>query len=512
MRLQNFLSRVEQAGNRLPAPTLLFIYLTAAVLLLSAVAHWLALAATHPVTGAVIPAVNLLSREGLDRILSSTVTNFTQFAPVGTVLVAVLGIGIAEHSGLLGAALRATVLRAPRSLLTFMVVLCGVLSSIAQDAGYVILVPLAAILFHAAGRHPLVGIAAAFAGVSGGYSANLLITPTDAILAGISTEAAQLTTPGYRVNAAGNYYFMAASTLFISLVGTWVTHKIVAPRFTQYGAKTCDQGSPEARVPPSITEHSLLPEEIKGLWSVALFSLAIFVLLAIGFIPEHGFFRHRETGQILQSPFMSGIVTVVSLYAALAGILFGKVSGRYKQAGDFVAGMEQHMATMAGYLVLMFFAAQFVSYFAWSNLGSIIAISGASVLQQLQLPVAVTLVLFILLTAFINLFIGSASAKWALIAPIFVPMLLLAGISPEATQVAYRIGDSSTNIITPLMPYFGVIVAFAQKYQKDIGVGSVIAMMLPYSMAFLILWSCLLAVWILFGLPLGPGAEILLQP
>lgn len=499
MSLQNLLNRIERAGNRLPSPTLLFIYLTAAVLALSAGAHWLAISAVHPVTGEVVPAVNLLSRDGLVRVLTSTVSNFTQFAPVGTVLVAILGIAVAEHSGLLGAVLRATVLKAPARLLTFFVVLCGVLSSIAQDTGYVILVPLAAIIFHAAGRHPLVGIAAAFAGVSGGFSANLLITPTDALLAGLSSEAAQLVAPGYQINAAANYYFMAASTLVIALAGTWVTQRLVAPRFQEYGATSLEKDVE--------LQGSLSRAEARGLAGVVLFTAAFIAFLVFGLLPPDGFLR-GENGAVLQSPFMTGIVTVVSVYAALAGILFGKLSGRYRHWGEFVDGMEQHMATMAGYLVLMFFAAQFVNYFAWSNLGTIVAISGAGLLQQMALPLTVTLLLMVLLTAFVNLFIGSASAKWALLAPVFVPMLLLAGLSPEATQVAYRIGDSSTNIITPLMPYFGVVVAFAQRYQKDIGVGSLIAMMLPYSITFLLVWSALLAFWVLLGLPLGPGASI----
>lgn len=498
MSLQNLLNRIERAGNRLPSPTLLFIYLTAAVLALSAAAHWLAITAVHPVSGEVVPAVNLLSSDGLARMLTSTVSNFTQFAPVGTVLVAILGIAVAEHSGLLGAALRATVLRAPGRLLTFAVVLCGVMSSIAQDTGYVILVPLAAIIFRAAGRHPLVGIAAAFAGVSGGFSANLLITPTDALLAGLSSEAAQLVAPGYVVSAAANYYFMAASTLVIAIAGTWVTQSLVAPRF-KYGAEHTDAAVDMERTPSTADR--------RGLAGVLLFTFAFAALLVVGLLPQDGFL-HGGTGGVLQSPFMTGIVTVVSIYATLAGILFGRLSGRYRHWGEFVEGMEQHMATMAGYLVLMFFAAQFVNYFAWSNLGTIVAIRGAGLLQQLALPVTLTLILFVLLTAVVNLFIGSASAKWALLAPVFVPMLLLAGLSPEATQVAYRIGDSSTNIITPLMPYFGVVVAFAQRYQKDIGVGSLIAMMLPYSITFLLVWCALLALWVLLGLPFGPGAGL----
>ena len=501
MSLQNLLNRIERAGNRLPSPTLLFIYLTAAVLALSAGAHWLAISAVHPVSNAVVPAVNLLSQEGLARILTSTVSNFTQFAPVGTVLVAILGIAVAEHSGLLGAALRATVLKAPPRLLTFSVVLCGIFSSIAQDTGYVILVPLAAIIFRAAGRHPLVGIAAAFAGVSGGFSANLLLTPTDALLAGLSSEAAQLVAPGYEVSPAANYYFMAVSTLVIALAGTWVTQRLVAPRF-QYGAE-------EAAATDDLT-GKLTAAEARGLAGALLFTLAFIALLAWGLLPDNGFLR-GGTGGVLQSPFMAGIVTIVSVYAALAGIVFGRLSGRYNHWGDCIEGMEQHMATMAGYLVLMFFAAQFVSYFSWSNLGTIVAIRGAGLLQELALPFILTLILFVLLSAFVNLFIGSASAKWALMAPVFVPMLLLAGLSPEATQVAYRIGDSSTNIITPLMPYFGVVVAFAQRYQKDIGVGSLIAMMLPYSVTFLLAWSGLLTIWVLLGLPLGPGAGIVAE-
>jgi aminobenzoyl-glutamate transport protein len=504
MRLQHLLDRVETAGNRLPAPTLLFIYLAGAVLLLSAGAHWLGAGATHPLTGARLEAVNLLSTGGLHRILTGTVTNFIQFAPVGTVLVAVLGIGVAEHSGLLGALLRATILKAPPSLLTFFIVFCGVFSSLAADTGYVILIPLAGLTFLAAGRHPMIGIAAAFAGVSGGYSANLVITPVDVILAGISTEAAQLAAPGYQVNAAANYYFMAASTVLLTLVGTWVTERLIAPRFPRYeipaGAPVTDLNQPAS------------PRDKRGLMGVALLTLGTLVLVLAGLLPESGILRHAETGSILQSPFMTGIVTLISLYAALAGIVFGRLSGRYKHWGDFVEGMEQHMATMAAYLVLMFFAAQFVNYFAWSNLGSILAIGGAQLLQQLALPAIVILLLLVLISTIADLFIGSASAKWALMAPVFVPMLLLAGLTPESAQVAYRIGDSCANIITPLMPYFGVVVAFAQKYQKDLGVGSLIAVMLPYSVAFLLGWSGLLTLWVIADLPLGPGAQVFMVP
>jgi len=490
------LIRIEQLGNRLPHPTLLFVYLCVWVLLLSAVTAMMGVSAVHPQTGDTISAVNLLSAAGLVQILSKAVTNFTHFAPVGTVLVAILGIGVAEHSGLLSAALRATVLKAPKQLLSLVVVLAGVLSSLAADTGYVVLIPLAAIVFASAGRNPIVGIAAAFAGVSGGFSANLLIGPFDAVMAGITTEAAILVRSGYEVSAAGNYYFIVASTFLIGAVGTWVTERWVAPRFDTPAAVTQ-------------TDEGLSAADKHGLKAAGLFSLVFIGLLLWGLLPDAGVLRGVD-GSILKSPFMSGIVVIVSFYAALAGVVFGRVSGRFKQQADVVQGMEASMSTMAGYLVLMFFAAQFVSYFSWSQLGIIAAISGADMLKALQLNSAFLLVCFVLLTALLNLLIGSASAKWALIAPIFVPMFLLLGISPEAAQVAFRIGDSSTNIITPLMPYFGVVVAFVQKYDRDAGIGTIISMMLPYSAAFLILWSVLLVVWILLGLPLGPGAPVLL--
>ncbi len=501
MNARSILDRIEAAGNRLPHPTILFVILCFVVLLLSGLSALLGLNAVHPLTGDVIHAVNLLSAPGLHRILAETVTNFTSFAPVGTVLVAIMGIGVAEHSGLLGAVLRATILKAPARLLSFVVVFAGVLSSLAADTGYVILIPLAALVFRSAGRNPIAGIAAAFAGVSGGYSANLLIGPLDAILAGISTEAAALVQPAYEVSVAGNYYFMLVSTLLIALAGAWITEKIVSPRLTTTNSANNSETS---------GIESLSVRDRAGLKAVAVFTLFFVLLLLAGLVPESGVLRDPETGSIVRSPFISGIVVIIAVYAALAGILFGRVSRRYRRVSDFVDGMEKHMAVMAAYLVLMFFAAQFVSYFSWSNLGIIIAISGAGLLAILQIHPTVLLLVFVLLAAFINLFIGSASAKWALIAPVFVPMLLLSGISPEATQIAYRIGDSSTNIITPLMPYFGVIIAFARQYDKSVGIGTIIAMMLPYSVGFLLMWSVLLLLWILFGWPLGPGADVFL--
>ena len=503
--IQRQLLAVEKLGNRLPHPTMLFIYLCGIALLLSAVMAGLGVSAEHPITSETVRAKNLLSGEGLRQILATAVTNFTAFAPVGTVLVAVMGIGVAEHSGLLRVLLNRTILNAPRRLMTFLVVFAGVLSSLASDTGYVVLVPLAGMLFLAAGRHPIAGIAAAFAGVSGGYSANLLVGPLDAVLAGLSTEAAGLVDSSYEVTVAANYYFIFVSTFLISVVGTFVTEYWVSPLLGEYDPAMASQDVKELE---SVTFAGDTAKEDRALNAVLVFTLVFVGLLLVCLVPDQGILRDPETSSVLRSPFISGIVVVISIYAALAGWMFGRLNGEFANASDFVLGMERAMVTMASYIVLMFFAAQFVNWFGWSQLGTITAIKGAEVLQALNPNAAVLLVLLVLLCACINLLIGSASAKWALLAPIFVPMLLLSGISPEATQVAYRVGDSATNIITPLMPYFGVVVAFVQKYDRNAGVGTMLATMLPYSLMFLAAWSLLLGLWILFGLPLGPGAPI----
>jgi len=489
------LDRLERLGNRLPHPSLLFLWLCGLVLLASMLAQALGLSARHPLTGEVILARSLASREGLAWWLEHAVTNFTGFAPVGTVLVAMLGIGVAERSGLLGTALRALVLRAPTALLSSAVVLSGVLSSLAADAGYVVLIPLAGLLFQAAGRSPMLGLAAAFAGVSGGYSANLVLTPLDAMLAGISTEAVQLVTADYRVAVTGNYYFLLASTALVTLVGTWVTERVLAPRLDH-----------EATTAPAA--QGLSEAEGRGLRAAGLVSLAGLGLLLWATLPADGLLR-GDQGQLVDSPLLNGSVVLLALYATLAGIAYGRASGQLRGSRAWVEAMEGSMAGMAGYLVLMFFAAQFVHAFGWSRLGSIAAVAGASALAQLEPGPTGLLLGLVLVSAVINLVIGSAAAKWALMAPIFIPMLYLLGLSPEAAQMAYRIGDSTTNLITPLMPYFGVVVAFFQRHDPRAGVGTLMTLMLPYSLALLLAWSALLVLWMGLDWPLGPGVSAL---
>ncbi len=492
-----FLSGLEKTGNALPHPATIFAIFALSAIFLSALADMLGWQAIHPVTKAIISPVNLLSKEGLHRILREMVSNYVNFAPLGIVLVAMLGIGIAESSGLIGTVVRLLVISAPKRLLTAILVFSGVMSNVGSDVGYVLLIPLAGVIFIAVGRHPIAGMAAAFAGVSGGFSANLLLGTIDPLLAGLSEEAAHIVDAGYMVNPTANYYFMFVSTFFITFAGTWVTEKIVEPRLGPYknNKKNIE------------TIEKLGHHEKRGLWFSLITALIIVIVILIGIIPSNGFLRSAD-GDILTSPLIKGIVALLFLVAGSMGLAYGFGSGTFKNDSDVVKGMGDAMKTMALYLVLVFFAAQFVSFFKWSHLGEIIAIKGANFLSSTGLGTIPLMILFLLLAASINMLMGSASAKWALIAPIFIPMFMFLGYSPELTQVVYRIGDSVTNIISPMMSFFALIIAFMQKYDSKAGIGTVIATMIPYSIVFFIIWTILLVTWILLGLPLGPGAEL----
>nr|MEE4266552.1 AbgT family transporter [Candidatus Krumholzibacteria bacterium] len=500
--VDRFLTTVERAGNALPNPATLFAIFSLSIVFLSWLSSVLGLEAVNPKDGSLVLPINLVSVEGLHWILDNTVENFTGFAPLGTVLVALMGIGVAEKSGLIGTLLRLLVHAAPARLLTFVLVFAGVMSNMASDVGYVLLVPMGAIIFLSVGRHPIAGLAAAFAGVSGGFSANLLLGTIDPLVAGITQEAARIIDPEYMVTPACNYYFMVVSTFLVAAVGTWVTEKLVEPRLGTYDGpghhETEDVGPLKA-------------SEMRGLiWATAV-NLALLGVILWGLLPEGGFLRDPVTGDILHSPFMHGIVTVIFLGGFLAGIAYGFGAGTFKNDGDVVTGMKEAMETMGLFMVLVFFASQFVAYFKFTNLGMILAIKGAESLQSSGLGPIPLMVSFLLLSAVLNMLMGSASAKWAFMAPVFVPMFMLMGYSPELVQGVYRIGDSSTNLISPMMSFFALIVAFLQRYDKNAGIGSVIATMLPYSMAFLVAWAVLLMVWLLTGWPLGPGGELYLN-
>jgi aminobenzoyl-glutamate transport protein len=503
--LDRFLNVVERGGNALPHPATLFAILALLVVVASWIASQLDVSVVHPATGKVVTPVNLLSLEGLHRILTNLVTNFTGFAPLGTVLVALIGIGVAEHSGLLGAALRLLVLSSPRRLLTPILVFAGVMSNMASEIGYVLLVPLAGLIFQAAGRHPILGMAAAFAGVSGGYSANLLIGTIDPLLAGLSQEAARIVDPAYTVSPLANWYFMAVSTPWITLLGWFVTERIVAPRFPDRPTQRFEAESADASRVTAAERRGL---RWAGWATLALTLLVVWSTLPPGLAPGAGFLRDAKTGELLNSPLLSGVVGIIFLYGVIPGIAYGVGAGTIRSDEDVIKGMSQSMSTLGGYLVLVFFAAQFVAFFNWTQLGLVFAVNGAGALKELGLPAVPLFVAFILLTATVNLFMGSASAKWALMAPVFVPMFMLLGFSPELTQVAYRVGDSVTNIISPMMSYFALIIAFFQRYEPKAGIGTLIATMLPYSVTFLLGWSLLFAAWLAFGLPIGPQAPL----
>jgi aminobenzoyl-glutamate transport protein len=500
--LSRFLSAIEKIGNALPHPATLFAIFAAILVLLSWLLSKLGVIAVNPIDGVEVRPVNLISREGLHWILEHTIGNFTGFAPLGTVLVAMLGIGVAEKSGLIETSLRLLVHAAPRRLLTFVIVFAGVMSNMASDVGYVLLVPLGAIIFLSVGRHPIAGLAAAFAGVSGGFSANLMLGTIDPLLAGISQEAARIVDPEYTVTPACNYYFMVVSTFLIAGVGTWVTEKLIVPRLGAY------EGSTEAEAEEL---RELTAAEKRGLLWAFVISLVLLAIVLIGLVPEGGLLRDIETDSVLHSPFMHGIVTFIFLGGLLAGLAYGIAVGTFRSDRDVVNGMKDSMKSLGLFMVLVFFAAQFVAYFKYTNLGMIFAINGAEYLKASGLGPIPLMLCFLVLAALINLCMGSASAKWAFMAPVFIPMFMLLGYTPELVQGVYRIGDSTTNLISPMMSFFALIVAFFQKYDSKAGLGTVIATMLPYSIAFLLCWALLLAVWLLLELPLGPGAGIYLS-
>lgn len=502
---KGFLGMVERVGNGLPHPATIFIILCAGIVVLSAILAKMGVGVTYTgldratmeIKELTVTVQSLLTPEGIRYMFESAVSNFTSFAPLGTVLVALLGVGVAEGTGLIGTLLKKLVTSTPKRLITVVVVFAGIVSNIASDAGYVILIPLGAVVFLSFKRHPLAGIAAAFAGVSGGFSANIIFGPTDALLAGITQESAQMAQFGYEVGIASNWYFLIASTILITIVGTIVTEKIVEPRLGEYKGKKAVE---------DITD--ITPEEKRGLKFAGIALLLFAIVMAVLVVPKTGALRNPETGEILKSPFMNSMVAIISMAFFIPGVAFGIGKREITSDKQVINLMGKSMSSMGGYIVLVFFASQFVAYFNHTNIGTVIAVKGADFLQNANITGIPLILGFILVSAFINLFMGSASAKWAIMAPVFVPMFMGLGNSPELIQMAYRIGDSTTNIISPLMTYFALIVAFAEVYDEDMGIGTLISTMVPYSIAFLVSWSILLIVWMLVGLPLGPGAAL----
>lgn len=562
--VEKALNLIERVGNKLPDPAALFLILLFVVWILSAILSQMSFAEIDPRTGKALLINNQMTGTAIATFLSNMVTTFTSFHPLGVVLVALLGVGVAEHTGFINAGLKGLLNFTSAKLLTPMIVFVGILSHTAADAGYVLVIPLAAVIFYSAGRHPLAGIAAAFAGVSGGFSANFVPASLDPLLAGLTQSGAQIIDATRVVNPLSNWYFTAASTLLLVLIGWFLTDRIIEPRLKK--TATVD-GDPEDM--PKMEE--LGSREKKGLIAGLIAMVLGLGILAAVSLPETSPMRSPAGYKISQAsvdrlrtagvpedviakarpileqeilgktafdnqmktrlgdenakqygalfaqnaepvppqltastaPLMLSIVSLIFLLFLIPGIVFGYVAGTVKSHKDIVQGMSKTMGTMGYYIVLAFFASLFIASFGQSNLGALIALKGANALQALALPPQITIVGIIFLTALVNLLIGSASAKWALLAPIFVPLLMQLGISPELTQAAYRIGDSTTNIITPLMPYFPLVVVFAQRYVKNTGIGTLVSLMLPYTVTFLVVWIVFLIIYWALGIPLG---------
>ncbi|MFN3815913.1 AbgT family transporter [Brevundimonas sp.] len=496
------LNGIEKAGNKLPDPVFIFVWLIAILMGVSVFAAYSGWAAVNPITAEPIIAENLLSSDNLRRLLVEMPRTLTGFAPLGYVLVVMLGAGVAERTGLFSAAMRAGVRRAPTALLTPIVIFIAILSSHAVDAGYVVLVPLAGVLYAAAGRHPIVGISAAFAGVSAAFSSNIVPGQLDVLLLGITETAAHLIDPSWQMNPAGNWFFIIAMTFMFVPLGWWVTDKIIEPRLGKW--------TPSADSPIKLEEGELGPRERKGLiWAGLVLLLVIAAWAAMLLAPGAPLYDPEGADPAARmAPFFNSLVAAFFTLFIATGAAYGVAAGTVTTHRDIVRMTSQAMADMAPYVVLAFVAAHFVAMFNWSNLGAIMAIGGAEVISQSGLNTFGLLVALVLVSGFINLFVGSAAAKWAMLAPVLVPMLMLLGISPEMTTAAYRMGDSVTNIITPLMVYFPLVLAFCQRWDKDFGLGSLMALMVPYSLVFMIFGTLMTGAWAAMALPLGPGVGV----
>ena len=494
--VSRFLNQVERIGNKLPDPVILFLLLLLATWAASALLSPIAFDEVHPRTGEAIRVQNQLTGAALAQFMVKMVPTFTGFAPLGVVLVALLGVGVAEHTGFINACLKGILGFTPRSLLTPMLILAAIVSHTAADAGYVLVIPLGGVIFYAAGRHPLAGISAAFAGVSGGFSANFIPSGIDPLLQGFTQSAAQIFDPDKLVNPLCNLAFTGVSSILVIGIGWILTDRVIEPRL---------RGTPVDGDPDEMPHmEELKASDRRGMWAGLASAFVLVVALVLIAVPEDSPLRSPD-GSLTQftAPLMGMIVPLIFIFFIIPGVVHGLVAGTVRSHRDIVEGMTKSMSAMAYYLAMTFFVAQFIAAFSQSNVGLLIALKGAGILRDLALPPQVTIIGIIFLTAFVNLFVGSASAKWALLSTIFVPMLMDLGISPELTQAAYRVGDSTTNIITPLMPYFPLVVVFCQRYVRGTGIGTLTSLMLPYSVCLLVSWTLFLVAYWLLGLPLG---------
>lgn len=492
------LGTIERVGNALPHPFILFLYLVVILIALAAILAAVGVSAVNPTTGEEVAVKSLLTRDGMVWILGSLVSNFSGFAALGIVLVMQMAIGVTESSGLLTTAIRRAVLGVPTWALTATVLFIGINGSIASEASIIFIPPLAAAAFYAAGKHPLAGLIAGYAATNAGFTANVMITATDALLYGVTQEAAQMIDPSYTTTPANNWYFMIASCFVLTIVGTFVNDRIIEPRLGKFTGSEVDQARDATDL------------EKKGLRNAGIFSVIFIVLILIGLIPSNGILR-GDDGSIINGPFVTGLVPFLLAYFVLVGVIYGFTVGTFKKFEDIPRVMAESLTSLTGYIVLVFVISQFIAIFNYTNLAMVIAVNAATFLDNIGLTGVPLILAILLVTTFVNFFMTSGTAKWYIFAPIFVPMFMMLGLTPEFAQVVYRIADSCTNPITPIYPYLPMVIGMAAKYDKKFGMGNVISMMIPYSFGFLIIWTIFVIAWMFLNLPLGPGAAVFLS-
>ncbi|APC49465.1 p-aminobenzoyl-glutamate transporter [Virgibacillus halodenitrificans] len=493
--ISRILNKVEWLGNRLPDPFMLFASLAILVILLSWIISSFDVTFLQPGEEKPVAIKSLVSAEGIQYMLTSMLENFVGFKPLGIVLAIMLGIGLADKVGLIETFIKSTILKAPKGLITYAVIFIGILGNLAADAAFVIIPPLAAMVFYNVGRHPLAGLAAGFAGVGSGFTANIIISNTDAVLSGISAEVMGTLDTAVTVTPVDNYYFMLVSVILLSVTGALITEKIVEPRLGKYEGDLQKDFEPVQSI------------EKRGLRNAAFAALAyIGLLLIVIFWPDSPL--RNENGGMVPSPFLKGIVPIIMLFFITVGIAYGITTKKITSSKSIPAFMGEAMKDLSGFIVLIFAAAQFIAYFEWTNIGTWLAVSGASFLENAGITGIGVVIAFVLLTAGLNLVIFSGSAQWALESPIFLKMFYFLDYHPAFIQAAYRIADSSTNIITPMNPYFIIVLAFMKEYDKKAGIGTLIALMLPYGLIFLLVWILLLLAFVFLGIPFGPGIGV----
>lgn len=500
---KGFLAGLERMGNLLPHPVYIFMILTVVIVIVSGLTGGFAF--PHPGTGEQEVIKSLFGAKGLEWFLANLTNNFIKFRPLGIVLTVMLGIGIAEESGLIRTTLKTSINKANPRFVTMIVIFISLVGSIASSAIFVIIPPLAAIIFKAMGRHPLAGLAAGFGGVAAGLSANIIITSNDVTMAGITETAAKVMDPSFVTNPTINFYFFAVSTIILTIVGTIVNEKIVEPRLGVYDPSLAGENIKDEFDEKELT--TVTDYEKKGLKYAGIALLICVVLFGITIVPSNGILRGEE-GSVIRSPFINNITSILAVLFASVGIAYGIGAKTIHKADDIIKYMSKSISSFSSFIVMCFFAAQFIEAFSYTNLGMYISVVGAEFLQNSGLGGIPLIIIFAVLMAILDVFIGSASAKWVLLSPIFVPMFMKLGFTPFFTQAAYRIGDSITNAISPLEPFMPFIIVTAQKYDKRVGLGTVISMMMPIAMAYFAAWLIQLIIWYVFNIPLGPGAGI----